>query len=109
METTHPRNEVCSYMFNMSLHDLRDLRARVRRLNVELPWGMLNTMNRQGCVRLLAVGQFGAQRVDAYEQQCREWDEDRAFVEYGVVPKKKNEKNTRSRTPRTRARSVHTG
>lgn len=89
MAITQPTFErISTRGFDLSTHDLRDLRARVRRLNQDIPMGLVNTMNRRACVRMLLANEFGTKLLDKYEQQCKEWDECRAFSEFGVNPKR---------------------
>ena len=89
--TTHLNNTISTAGMCLAINDLRALRVKVRRAMVEVPWGMLSVMDRKACIRILLVDKFGASSIDKYETQCKAWDQDRAYIEYGIESKEDQE------------------
>jgi len=80
----HINQQISQRLFYYHQQDLKHLRARYRNVDVDLPGGLLNSMNRKSLARGMVTSEFGEKAVDAYLEQVKEWDEMRAFVEYGV-------------------------
>lgn len=82
----HLNQKVSQRLFYYNMQDLKHLRARYRNVDVDIPGGLLNQMKRERLARGMVEHELGTKVVDAYFEQVKEWDQMRAFVEYGVPP-----------------------
>ena len=73
-------------MFYFFRKDLRTLRAKVRYVDEDITNFKISKMTRKELVEKLVRHQVGQEAVDDYLKCCKEWDEMRAYVEYGVLP-----------------------
>ena len=77
---------VSERMFYFSRKDLRALRAKVRYVDEDISNFLILKMTRKELVQKLVQHEVGQESFDGYNEQCRVWDEAKAFVEYGVTP-----------------------
>lgn len=78
------------YFFRM---DIKRLRSKFRNIDIDVPSSFIQKMNRIDLVRLLVINELGKKAVEAYEQYVRRCDEGRAFIEYGVTPRKHSKRS----------------
>lgn len=92
MANQHIYGRVSERMLYFHLKDLRSLRAKVRYVDEEITNARINKMKRKELVKCLVEHELGKENVESYLKQCEEWDQMKAFVEFGVTPPKSNKK-----------------
>lgn len=89
MTNQHINGRISERLFYFHLKDLRTLRAKVRYVDEDITNFQISKMTRKELVQKLVQHEVGQEALDNYLELCKEWDEAKAFVEYGVSPNKK--------------------
>jgi len=66
--------------------DLRTLRSKVRYIDEDITNFRISKLSRREMVKMLVEHELSKEDVQKYISQCHEWDQMKAFVEYGVLP-----------------------
>ena len=82
----HFCNRISDRLFYYTQTDLKELRSRYRRTNEDVPTTLIIKAPRKFLIEKLIEHEFDEDEVQEYRRRCKEWDEMRAFVEYGVEP-----------------------
>lgn len=74
--------------------DIKRLRSKFRNIDIDVSNSFIAKMERKDLVRQLVINEQGIEAVEAYDQHIRKIDEGRAFLEYGVTPRKHSKRSS---------------
>lgn len=74
-------SKISNRAFHLHLKDMDTLRNKFSHTQIDIPKMMIAKMKRKQLVHALLADEFGGDAVMDYISQCRQWDEDKNFVE----------------------------